>query len=145
MVHALNEARRVLVSSGSLVDLRPVSCNPPIEILTGSGSIHAGLLDETPGEPDDLAADQAIAGVVRSGAFEAVHSEHFKITNYWETLDGLTVYAAERWTDSAVIPDDVLRRAEAIVAEVEAEGDEGISGVRIMREMHMSKYSKKDK
>ncbi len=61
MVHALQEAWRVLLPNGIMIDLRPRSDNMPLEILHKDGIDSAGLVDMSPGLADDQAADEAIA------------------------------------------------------------------------------------
>lgn len=135
MVHALHEAHRVLKRGGQLIDPRPLSSHPPIDIMTSSGVVSAGNVDETPGVPDDQAADQAIEQVVHSGRFEMTSREKFKLATYWESLDGLLEYATERWTATARIPDEVRQRAVELV-----DHEEDDPRVRIVREMHLAVY-----
>ena len=60
MVHALHEIWRVLAGNGTLGDLRPLSCQCPIELVTPSGVVHVGEADATGMAADDDASDRAI-------------------------------------------------------------------------------------
>ena len=67
MVHALTEVRRVLTSGGYLIDLRPFTARPPIEIISGDQVIPAGFVDDSHDVPDYLAANDAVAYMTANG------------------------------------------------------------------------------
>ncbi len=111
MVHALQEAVRVLDPYGVLVDVRPICVNAPLEILSPSGSRLAGLVDMSPDIEDDIAADNTIKDAVVSGTLTQVKLEFFDFTYYWNTVDEMKADFDERWKDDAILPEAVLEQA----------------------------------
>src|SRR5258708_38050854 len=67
MVHALQEARRVLKPGGILIELRPAPIHRRVWITSGGGDQLLGAMSEV--LDDDRAANQAVAEVLRSGLF----------------------------------------------------------------------------
>jgi hypothetical protein len=115
MVHALEEAERVLVPGGQLIDLRPVSVDTRLEILDGDAVRPAGIVDFSGGLPEDQAADQAIARRVRRGGLSPEGNRRFEHAYYWQDLASMKAYAEERWSESASVPERVYRRAEDLI------------------------------
>ena len=137
MVHALEEIWRVLAPGGTLIDLRPYSNNPAIEILTGRAVYHAGHIDDSLGLPIDLAADQAVQKLVARDAFLKRHEARFELAYYWHTLEDLQTYVLEKWADSSHLPEETLKKAQARVAAAR-----GPIQIRIQREMLIARYRK---
>lgn len=137
MVHALNELYRVLRSEGTLVDLRPVASDPPLEIVTADRAQSAGNLCHDADRPDDLAADAAIQAVVDDTLFTPLRTEAFGLAAYWDSLEHLLEYAVENWSDPDKLSDELIGRA------MELEGRAGSSyRVRIRSQMHLAQYRK---
>src|SRR5258708_18517717 len=67
MVHALQEARRVIKPGGILIELRPAPIHRRVWITSGGGDQLLGAMSEV--LDDDRAANQAVAEVLRSGLF----------------------------------------------------------------------------
>ncbi len=136
MVHALLESWRVLAPGGALVDLRPYHANPVLEVLIAGRTYAPGRVDDSGGQADDIAADRAIAEVVRRGCFTQRQKSTFHYADYWESLDGLLAYAEEKWRDFACIPPFVEQAARRCIA----------SGapyrIRVRRPLHLSVYQK---
>ena len=108
MVHALNEIRRVLVKSGSLIDLRPVLDRWPIEVTSNSGNHEVGRVTDLP-EPvvDDGAADQAMAEAEQHGWFVRERQDVFPFFYYWDTPKEMREYIDKSWDDVIRIEDEL--------------------------------------
>lgn len=115
MVHALEEATRVLARDGQLIDLRPISVDTRLEILSGEAVHPAGVIDFSPGIPEDEAADKAVAILVRRDDLVPDGSREFEYAYYWDDLPSMRAYVEDRWSDSAVIPERVFKRAEELI------------------------------
>ena len=113
-MHALQEARRVLAPAGTLIDLRPICVDAPLEILTPQGSHSAGLVDMSPDIADDIAADNTFKEAVAAGSLKQVKLEEFDFAYYWETVDGMKADFEDRWKDDAILPAGVLRKARRL-------------------------------
>jgi len=137
MVHALEEAWRVLVSRGILVDLRPLCIDIPLEILSPAGSESAGLVDMNPDIDKDIAAEAATQAVVRDGYYKELKRETFDFAYYWNTVREFKADLDERWKDEVILPADVLKRARAMYKKL---GD--TARVRIRIRMLLAKFAK---
>ncbi len=137
MVHALEEAWRVLVSRGILVDLRPLCIDIPLEILSPAGSESAGLVDMSPDIDKDIAAEAATQAVVRDGYYKELKRETFDFAYYWNTVREFKADLDERWKDEVILPADVLKRALAMYKKL---GD--TARVRIRIRMLLAKFAK---
>lgn len=111
MVHALQEAWRVLVPQGILVDLRPYTFDAPLEIVFKDRAKPAGLVDASLGRAHDQAADKAFGFCVRKGIFKELKSEYFNDAYYWKSVKGMVGDVNKRWKDDVLIPQDVLYQA----------------------------------
>ncbi len=138
MVHALKEAWRVLRPEGMLIDLRPISTNAALEVLVHDTFVSAGQIDESPGLPVDLAADEAILQMINMGAFGESERIGFEVSFYWQSLAGMQAYTAERWEESARIPAPVMKRAVKLESEAH-----NPHRVRIRRRIHLATYVKR--
>ena len=138
MVHALLECWRALAPGGYLIDLRPYSSNPAIELVVEDGqTIVPGHINDESGVPLDVAADEAIAEVVRRGLFRLDQEAAFKFNYYWPALEDMVEYVSVRWADFAFIPAFVLEEARQIVAELD-----GRYRVRVSNNMYGRAYQK---
>ena len=86
MVDALSGIWRILVASGTLVDLRPLSGQCPIELVSPDGVVHVGEADATGMADDDAVSDQAIQDIVDRGHFTAIGDTQFDFDFYWDTV-----------------------------------------------------------
>jgi hypothetical protein len=114
MVHALSEARRLLAPAGTLVDLRPLSLDVPLEIISPQGSQSAGLVDLSPDIDDDIAADNTFKAAVLGGALQQVRLETFDFAYYWDTVEALKADFEEKWKGEAILRTAVLRQARRL-------------------------------
>jgi hypothetical protein len=137
MVHALLECWRVLRREGTLIDLRPVHSNPPIELMTAGSHYVPGHVIDEPGAADDRAADEAMDEVVRRGYFTPQIQDAFKFAVYWDTLEGLLAYADRKWRDKKRLPSEVLERTRRHIA-----GIDGRYRICIRSTVHIAVYKK---
>src|SRR5580765_3997517 len=85
MVHALEEAWRVLTPDGLLIDLRPAMVHRSVAVVGRSAHTKLGLMREW--FEDDIAANRAVAAVVRRGLFRRRGRERIACTRSMDTLD----------------------------------------------------------
>jgi hypothetical protein len=114
MVHALYEARRVLVPQGILIDLRPHCVAAPLEIVFEKSFESAGLVDMSLNIAHDLAADKAISIGVREGVIKELRSEYFDIAYYWNSVNEMVADIDENWKEDVILPEEVVRRASIL-------------------------------
>jgi hypothetical protein len=96
MVHALEEARRVLVTSGKLLDLRPLASKPAIEVATPGGAVQVGVVDDSADVPDDTAVHRAMRQVVDRGWLVAHQEFQYHTEHYWDTVTELAAFIDTR-------------------------------------------------
>ena len=137
MVDALKEIWRVLVPSGSMVDLRPLAGNRPLEIVANGHVKLAGFMDRTQCGPDDIASNKALARVVRAKWFDRQRHESFDYLRYWETMDEMMTDIRENWNPAPIIPETVSAEARRLLA---SSGDS--VRVRIRTKMIIARYQK---
>ena len=140
MVHALNESWRVLRNDGWLIDIRPYSLSPPVEVIIDEAVLIAGPIDSSAGVPDDEASDRAIQEVVENGAYSKSEAGSFKFAYYWDTLEHMKDYIEERWSDSTHLPKRTLDQAARLVSE-----SKSWIQIRIRSDMKIVRYKKLDK
>lgn len=137
MVHALQEARRVLVPQGILIDLRPVCVDVPIEIVLQEGCESAGLVDMSPEIEHDIAADNAIHVLIGSGVLKELKMEYFDFAYYWNTVKDMKADIDERWKNDVILLDEVVQQAQILFRKHNADGR-----VRIRVRMKLAKFEK---
>ena len=114
MVHALKQACRVLTPRGTMVDVRPLSVDVPLQVVHGRICEAVGMVDLSPDLKFDLSADKAIELVVREQMFSLVSMETFNYVYIWKTFHGMVVDFAERWEGEINVPDEVLEKARQL-------------------------------
>lgn len=139
MVHALAECRRVLTPEGLLIDLRPFAGNWPLEVVTATRQWAAGPLDDSQEQPDDHAANGAIAAALHAGWFVEERTTTFPFAWYWDTLAELEAYIAERWSTVVRLPEDTRRAVEQLLAEAGPD-----ARLRFRRRMRLGRYRRVD-
>ncbi len=85
MVHALQEAHRVLKPNGILIDLRPAPEHRRLGLGEGRRWRLVGLLHEV--LDDDHAADAAVARVLREGLFRRERHAQFQLDRVMDTKE----------------------------------------------------------
>ena len=93
MVHALQEAHRVLKPQGLLIDLRPAPAHRRLGLGEGRRWQFVGLLHEV--LDDDHAADAAVAQVVRERLFRRESRTQFQFDRVMDTLDEVRVWLGD--------------------------------------------------
>jgi len=114
MVHALKEAWRTLVPHGTLIDVRPLSTDVPLEIVYEGGSDEAGMVDMSPEIDLDISADNAITTVTSEGMYTQQNEGYFSFTYYWKTVKGMQEDIAEFWEGEVNIPEQVWQQAHLL-------------------------------
>jgi len=114
MVHALKETWRVLKPSGIVIDLRPISLDTPLLILTKTGWKPAGYPDQSPDRIHDIAADRTMRIVVKGGMFTSVKRQYFEINYYWNNLNELKTDIEARWADDVIVSKEIWRQAHLL-------------------------------
>lgn len=137
MVHALKEVWRALVPDGVLIDLRPYTANPPLEIVAGGQARLAGHFDNSADLADDLAADKAIEHLVREGWFIRERKGAFDFAWYGDTPDEMKAYADDRWGDKMRLSKAALSKARRLFAH----SGEG-ARVRLRTRIIIARYQK---
>ena len=126
----------MLRPGGTLLDLRPLSLDSPVDVVADGRIEHAGMVDMSADLPDDWASDEAIEAAVRAGVFVPIQVRKFEFSYYWSSLEGMREYTQERW-DTAVFPPEVLQRTQALMEEL------GPSArIRITLPMHLATYNR---
>jgi len=140
MVHALKESWRVLKQAGWLIDLRPYSLNPPVEVIVNDTVHIAGPIDGSAGVPDDEAADKAIKAVIKDGMYSKSAEGSFKFAYYWDSLKQMTDYIEERWSDYNRLPEETLEKAGKLASD-----HQGVLQIRIQSNLKIRRYKKQGK
>ena len=84
MVHALQEAHRVLKPDGILIDLRPAAKHRRVGLGSGKRWRMAGVMRER--FDDDLAADRAVAETLRAGLYRRESRMAFDLDRVMDTM-----------------------------------------------------------
>jgi hypothetical protein len=116
MVHALHEAQRVLKPDGRLIDLRPMHIHRRVGISQAGIYQQIGMMHEI--FDDDLAADRAVAQVLREGFFKIEGRIKFNcnriMDSFPEFKDWLTEFAT---TDEQASNDRLLKKVKHALAK----------------------------
>ena len=139
MVHALHGIWRVLAGNGTLVDLRPISCQCPIELVTPSVVVHVGEADATGMAADDDASDRAIRDIVEQGRFVLRGDTQFDFDFYWDSVQELTSFIEASTRMKHVRPS--YAELEEVYRDVSAGGREGVR-LRCRRRTMLKAYQK---
>ena len=93
MVDALQEACRVVVPGGMVVDLRPMSARYRLEVVTASVAAAVAEIEAYEAQDDDNAADAAVEQVVSSGWLLPGGTVQFDFEFYWDTVADMKAFA----------------------------------------------------
>ena len=115
MVHALKEAWRLLRRGGMLIDLRPLSVDVPLLILTINGWKSAGMPDQSPDRVHEHAADRAMRSEVHEGLFVKAKQKYFVVNYYWNELKELKADVEGPWKGSLIISKDIWQQARQLL------------------------------
>ncbi len=98
MVHALEEAVRVVTRDGCVIDLRPLSFDLPFEVESAGGVEQIGYVPAAPlGLEADFACRLAERAAVSQGLLTREEVRYLTFAFYWKTRDELTAFIAEHW------------------------------------------------
>jgi len=136
MVHALEEVWRVVEADGWLLDIRPIASNPPLDIIFKENIKFAGEIDDNAWVLDDELVNDALEIVFARGDYVKERVARFKLSSYWDTLEGMTSYAEENWEDLK-IPESTLENATKFI-----EQGEGEPKIRLTYTMLIGHYNK---
>ena len=138
MVHALQEILRVLTREGTLIDLRPLAGNWPVEVVSRRAVHEVGRVTDLPqGLDDDAAANRTIARAADDGWFVREKEEMFPLYYYWDSPKALEDYVEENWSDFVSIDQDVYRRLRSVWALADAD-----ARVRVRANMLITRWRK---
>ena len=133
MVHALSEARRVLVPGGRLIDLRPTMRNRRVELALPLATLFIGEIDSSSTFPDHAVANEALDAAMAAGKLRLEQSTTFSIAHDLDSLADLRDFKAG--FRRSVMPDSIFKRIGALTADRPAD-----YLIRIRREMLIARY-----
>jgi hypothetical protein len=138
MVHALSEIRRVLVPSGILIDLRPISAERRVEVFSARETREIGDATVLQHETDDeAAANQAMKSVESKGWFLRESEEFFPIHYVWDSPKEMEEWIETEWEDFIEIDEEIKRATRS--AWVLGDGD---TRVRVRVNMLITRWVK---
>ena len=120
-----------------MVDVRPLSVDIPLEILYEGGRESAGMIDTSPDIELDIAADQAIASVVKDRSYKELMSERFDFAYYWEKIKDMEDDLEEFWKDDVILPEQVIQQARLLFSKQRPQ-----TQIRVGLKMKLGKYEK---
>jgi SAM-dependent methyltransferase len=138
MVHALQEIRRVLIREGTLIDLRPLAGNWPVEVVSLRATHEVGRVTDLPqGLEDDAAANRTIARAADDGWFLREKEEMFPLYYYWDSPKDLEDYVEENWSDFIAIDQAIYKKLRSVWALADAD-----ARVRVRANMLITRWRK---
>ena len=138
MVHALNEAYRILAPHGILIDVRPLSLDVPLEVIYQGGCDSAGLINISPDLELDIAADQAIESALIDNLFTEVSKEYFDFPYFWKTMKDFLEHLKGYWKDDVNVSDKVIQQAREYIRIRRHQ-----TQIRVGVQMKLAKYEKR--
>ena len=138
MVRALKECWRVLKTGGWLIDLRPISKETPLSVVSGSRVDFAGLIDNSAVIPDDEIAQSYLQEVVSQGFFEQTGLDHFTVDQIWDSPKAFKAHTRQKW-EKTLLPGQVYAEAERL-----AERLGPAAKVKLTLPMQITRYEKSE-
>ena len=120
--------------------MRPYKSEWPVEIVSRDTQILTGRLDVNKENSDDAASDNAVSEVIKKGWFEKESKDFFEYSYYWDTVDQMNEYVNTEWSNSVIMPENVL----SIARRITRVAGEQVQ-IRIRRTMHIARYRKRTK
>lgn len=133
MVHALSEARRVLMPGGRLIDLRPTMQNRRVELALPGATLFIGEIDSSSTFPDHVVANEALDAALLAGEFGLEHMTTFPLLHDLDSLADLREF--ETGFRRSVMPGAIFEQIDALTADRSAD-----YVIRIRREMLIARY-----
>jgi len=123
------------------VDLRPLSGQCPIELVSASTVVHIGEVDATGMAADDAASDRAVQDAVTQGHFLARQDSQFDFDLYWDNVQEMASFMGSSRRMKQVRPSYAdLEKAYLVLS---AEGPERVR-LRCRRRTTLAVYRKAD-
>jgi hypothetical protein len=96
--------------------------------------VGGGVMDGSPGVPDDVASEAALQEVTDDGCFVCERTESFEYALYWDTIDEMRADAGnwQRWRLPA---DSALAEMRQLMARIAEE-----ARVRVRNRMVIARY-----
>jgi len=130
--------RTAASTSRTLIDLRPVPAQCPIEVVAPRNTIQVGEADAS-GMAADAAADRAIGYCVQQGWFVLQDHVRFDFDLYWDSVREMTFFIADSVRMRNVLPPAAdLEKAHRELAA----GERGRVRVRCRRPTMLAVYDK---
>jgi predicted RNase H-like HicB family nuclease len=144
MVHALEEVRRLLKSTGVLIDMHPVAEAVPIEIHQGGKIDLAGHLLVRQWSTDYQQADNALAEITQRGLFVVERESVFDSLTYYDSVEEMSTnlkQAFEKYARDAQSAGEDVPQAEALAARADELMRAAVSGaeLRAHERIHISR------
>ena len=139
MVHALHGIWRVLAACGTLVDLRPLSSQCPIETVSADTVVQIGEVDGTGMVADDAAADDAIREAVDHGWFVPLRETRFDFEFYWDSVAEMSSFLQASKRMKQVVPS--YAELEKVHRDLSAQHEAGVR-LRCRRRTLLVAYEK---
>ena len=133
MVHALSEARRVLLPGGRLIDLRPTMLNRRVELVLPEATLFIGEIDSSSTRPDHVVANEALDAALLAGEFGLEHMTTFPYVHDLDSLADLREFKAG--FRRSVMPEAIFEQIASLTADESAD-----FLIRIRREMLVARY-----
>lgn len=138
MVHALSEIRRVLLSNGILIDLRPILDHWQIEVVSAREVRETGRVQDFPiGLADDEAANRSMALAEEQGWFVREQEEFFSYAYSWDTPKEMEEWIEEEWHGFIGLDEETKQATRSAWALGDADAQ-----VRVRVKMLISRWKK---
>lgn len=112
----------MLRTGGLVIDLRPITAEWPIEVVTTKAVQQAGRFTALPEDmEDDAASNRSFAEAEARGLFERQRQEQFAYSYYWDTPAEMKEYVDTEWEGWVTLSGDTIERARSLWAL--ADGD----------------------
>jgi hypothetical protein len=136
MVHALKEIRRVLAPGGILIDLRPLSDEIPIEIVSDREINRAGMAAQMPEDRlNDEAANRATTEAESNHWFVKEAVNYFILHYTWASPTDMRAYVEAEWSEYAFIDEGTWQNIHSMWAATV-----GAAQIRIPFSMQIARW-----
>ena len=139
MVHALQGLWGVLAGGGTLVDLRPLPSQCPIEAVTAGGVVQIGEVDATGMANDDAASDRAMREVIERGWYVLLRDTRFEFEFFWNGVEEMASFIEGSKRMKQVLP--AYAELEKVYRDLTARGRGGVR-LRCRRPTMLTVYQK---
>src|SRR5215216_5941326 len=138
MVHALGEIRRVLISEGILIDVRPLGEQWQIEVVSANTVKETGRVRDLPEQVNgDVAANEAMREADARGWFKRDSEEFFPFFYSWDTPSEMEEFIEDDWADFIDLSKDAKKTTRSVWAISDAD-----SRVRVRMKILLTRWKK---